>query len=185
VADRAAPIVFVGLMATGKTTVAEAVAECTGWPVRDSDADIEAATGRTVAELLEEEGAEALHEREAAHLLDVVVSGQRCLLAAAASTIDDDRCVVALRSVPVVWLRASLETMVDRFDSRSGRPAFGQSPAQLLAGQLAARTSRFADVADLVLDVDDREPAGLAEEIVAHLGLGRDAAGGGGPQPDR
>jgi shikimate kinase len=164
-------VVFVGLMATGKTTVAEQVAKRTGWSVRDSDADIEAETGRSVDELADEEGPDALHEREARHLLDVVASGERCLLAAAASTIDDDRCVVALRSVPVVWLRARLETMVDRFDSRSGRPDFGQEPAQLLGGQLHRRGPRFAEVADLVVDADDCPPEAIADLVVERFGL--------------
>jgi shikimate kinase len=168
-------VVFVGLMATGKTTVAEQVADRIGWPVRDSDADIEAETGMTVDQLVAAEGVEALHEREAAHLLDVVGSGQRWLLAAAASIIDDDRCVFALRSVPVVWLRASLETMLERFDSRAGRPDFGQEPEALLRGQLEARTPRFAEVADLVVDVDDRPARAIADHVIAHFGLDRPA----------
>lgn len=160
-----------GLMAAGKTTVAARVAGRTGWPVRDSDLDIEGQTGRSVDQLLDEEGEEALHEREARHLLEVVASAERCLLAAAGSTISDDRCLAALRHVPVVWLRARLETMVQRFDSNASRPRFGQEPEALLRRQLRERGPRFAEVADLIIDVEGRSPDDIADEVVDRLGL--------------
>ena len=160
-----------GLMATGKTTVAARVADRTGWPLRDSDRDIEGETGRRVDQLLDEEGEAALHEREARHLLELVASAERCLLAAAGSTISDDRCLAALRHVPVVWLRAQLETMVRRFDSNANRPRFGEEPEALLRRQLRERGPRFAEVADLIIDVEGRSPEDIADEVVDRLGL--------------
>jgi len=173
VKDQTSPVVFVGLMAAGKTTVASRVAARTGWPLRDSDQDIEAETGRRVDQLLEEDGEEALHEREARHLLDLVAARERCLLAAAGSTIGDDRCLAALRHVPVVWLRARVETMVGRFESNANRPRFGQDPAELLRRQLRERGPRFAEVADLVIDIEGRSADDIADEVVDRLGLTR------------
>ena len=59
-------IVIAGLMGAGKSTTGRALAERLGRVWRDSDAEIEAATGRTVRELRDAEGVDAMHAREAA-----------------------------------------------------------------------------------------------------------------------
>jgi len=68
-----------------------------------------------------------------------------------------------------VWLRASVATMASRFRSSPHRPTFGEEPAALLAGQLERRGPRFARLADLVVDVDERSPAVVVDDIVAGL----------------
>jgi shikimate kinase len=167
------PLVVVGLMATGKSTIAHALGTRLGLPVHDSDDDIGAETGRTVRQLTQDEGPATMHEREARQLLDVLADGSPCIAAAAASVIDDERCREALSRVPVVWLRATVATMVSRFSAQSHRPTFGLAPEELLRRQLATRGPRFAAVADVVVDVDGsagpRAPEDIVEEILRRL----------------
>jgi shikimate kinase len=66
----------------------------------------------------------------------------------------------------VVWLRATIDTLRDRIGSGSERP--------LLANGLAAieqidgrRRDRYAAVADVVVDTDDRTPQEVADLVVA------------------
>ena len=62
-------IVLMGLMGTGKTTTGRVLAGRLDWPMRDSDEAIEAATGRSVRELRDEIGTDAMHDLEATALL--------------------------------------------------------------------------------------------------------------------
>ena len=59
-------LVLVGLMGSGKSTVARIAADRLGRRMIDSDAVIEAATGRTVREIFADEGEEAFRKLETA-----------------------------------------------------------------------------------------------------------------------
>jgi shikimate kinase len=162
-------VVMMGLMGSGKTTVGRLVAERLGWPLRDSDAEIEAREGRTVKELDQALGTVAMHSLEAEALLGALASPEPAVICAAASVADDERCLEALAdpSLFVAWLRISPATAAARFDSRGHRPRFGDDPSTFLARQASERDPRFRSVATLVLDADDAEPGDLAGRVVA------------------
>src|ERR671911_539129 len=103
---RSSHVVLVGGMAVGKTTVGWRVAVSLRRPLRDSDIDLEAARGTSGRELAERDGTAALHRWEADHLLRALASPEPQVVAAAASVVDDDRCLHALAAPFVAWLRA-------------------------------------------------------------------------------
>ncbi|MDH4077893.1 MAG: hypothetical protein OEW29_18350, partial [Acidimicrobiia bacterium] len=74
---------IIGLMEAGKTTVADAVARHRGWPMRDSDRDIEAAIGRTGREVAASGGVDTLHRWEERVLLDALDRPEPQVVAAA------------------------------------------------------------------------------------------------------
>ena len=162
-------VVLVGMMGSGKTTVGRLVADRLGWPLRDSDAEIEGRTARTVRELDETVGTDAMHALEAEALLRAIGSPDPAVILAAASVADDDACLAALRdqSLLVAWLRISPATAAARFESRGHRPRFGDDPAAFLAEQAARRDPRFRSVATLELDADAGSSEALAERIAA------------------
>ena len=55
-------VVLVGPMGAGKTTVAGLLGEAWGVPVRDTDADIEAGTGREISDIFVDSGEDAFRE---------------------------------------------------------------------------------------------------------------------------
>ncbi len=75
-------VVIIGLMGAGKTSVGRRLAERLGRTWRDSDADIEAATGATVRELRDREGVDAMHARESAQLLDALATTEPSVISA-------------------------------------------------------------------------------------------------------
>lgn len=158
-------IVIVGLMGAGKTTVGRALAARLGRPWRDSDADIEAATGQTVRELRDREGVDAMHAREAAQLLEALTKLEPNVISAAASVVDVEACRAALDApgVVIIWLRASPAVLAERFSSAEHRPAYGASPEAFLAEQAARRDPLIASLRPIVIDVDDIAP----DEVVA------------------
>jgi shikimate kinase len=164
-------LVLVGLMGVGKTTVGRLAAAALGWPLSDSDTEIQALEGATVRELQERGGAAALHTLEARILLGALAAPEPSVICAAASTIDDERCRAALRGrgVTTVWLTAALATLVARYDSDRHRPRYPQGTQAALAAQLAARADRFASVASATVAVDDLGPEQVLERLAPVL----------------
>jgi shikimate kinase len=165
-------VVLVGLMGSGKTSVGRRMAAQLGWPYRDSDKDIEAATGLTVRELRERDGVDAMHAREARTLLDALGQPDPSVISAAASTIEVPECRAAMRApdVAVVWLRAAPEVLAKRFAAKDRhRPEFGSSPEAFLTEQAERRHPLFASLDPIVIDVDRIRPNEAARQALGAL----------------
>jgi shikimate kinase len=152
------------MMAAGKTSVGRRLAECRGWEFFDSDRQIEAMTGRTVAEIWRTDGEPAFRRLEAQVLADALASTTPRVIAAAGGTVLDEanRRLMQLHH-PVVWLRAKPETLVGRLGSATHRPLLDEDPAGALRRLDALRRPHYEEVADVVVDVDDL----TAEQVVA------------------
>lgn len=158
-------LVVMGLMGAGKSTIAEALSQRLGRPWRDSDHDIESATGRTGREIAASEGVEALHQREEAVLLDALGQPEPLVIAAAGWVVESDRCRTALASATVIFLEVGVGELRRRMNTGGHRRTL--SPAEL--DQLvASRTPLFLQVADLMIDADGR-PEAIVDTIVAAL----------------
>ncbi len=161
-------IVLLGLMGTGKTTVGRLLAARLQRQLRDSDELLEARHGRTAAEIADDVGADGLHRLEAEVLLDALASPTPCVIAAAASTIEDQRCRDALAGAFGVWLRADASALATRVRQQAHRP-LEDNVEQQLATQAARRDPLFARAADLIVDVDDSPPEETADSVVRRL----------------
>ena len=164
-------LVLVGLMGTGKTTTGRVLAATLGWPLRDSDAEIEALTGRSVRELRDELGTDPMHDLEAQALLRALGGDGPDVIGAAASVVDREDCLAALSGarVAVAWLTVSPETAAERFVSGAHRPWYGDDPVAFLARQAREREPAFRSLDPVIVPTDDRPPDAVADAVLAGL----------------
>jgi shikimate kinase len=182
------PVVLVGMMATGKTTVGRRLADALGRQVWDSDEMIEARTGKTVAQLWESGGEPAYRLLETEALESALSADPPGIIAAAGGVVLSAANRVRLQRVSedggvVVWLRADPAVLAARVVPGDHRPLLRDDPLGTLTRLSAQREPLYGEVADRALDVgagsvDDtvaavlQEIAAVSAERVARLAAG-------------
>ena len=157
-------VVLVGPMGAGKTTVARLLADAWGVTARDTDADIVAAEGRTVADIFVESGEPEFRrlERDA---VDRALSGHDGVLALGGGAVLDPATREQLAGHTVVFLRVGLSDAVKRVGLGSSRPLLLGNVRGRIKTLLDERTPVYESVATLVVDTDGRGPEDVAREI--------------------
>ena len=157
-------VVLVGPMGSGKTTVGRILAEELGMGARDTDADIEAAEGRTVSDIFVDSGEEEFRRLEAAAVAEALTTHDG-VLALGGGAVLDPQTRDQLQGHTVVFLRVGLADAVKRVGLGSGRPLLLGNVRGRIKALLDERTPIYESVATLVVDTDGRTPEDIAGDI--------------------
>lgn len=166
-------LVLVGPPASGKTTVGTAVADALGLVFRDTDADIEAETGSSVADLFVSQGEphfRALERAAVAHAL----AGHDGVVALGGGAVMDDATRALLVSYgraggTVVRLDVNLASAAKRVGLSRDRPLLAVNPRAMLRQMLEARAPLYDEVATVTVATGGREPADVVADVLAAL----------------
>ena len=160
-------LVLVGMMGVGKSTVGRRVAKILERPFRDSDDEIVARTGRSVADIFATDGEARFREIEADVMAELLSADRPSVIAAAGGSILSESTRSLLRSTArVVWMRAPIDLLVGRTSRGTHRPALADDPRGTLERMEADRTDLYAGSADVVVDCA-RPKREVIEAVVA------------------
>lgn len=158
------------MMGSGKTTVGRALAQRLGYPYLDSDEEVERVTGRTVAEIFRTRGEAAFRAHEKRAMAEALTSDGPVVVSVAGGAVLDPENRRRLRQGGlVVWLKASMRTLAERVGTGEGRPLLGRDPLQSLTRLYQQRRHLYAEVADMVIEVDTLTTEQAVERILERL----------------
>ncbi|MCO5107823.1 MAG: shikimate kinase [Burkholderiaceae bacterium] len=163
------PIVLVGMMGSGKSTVGRRLASRLQRRFVDADKVLEERCGVPISTVFELEGEEGFRRREAA-LLDELTREPSVVLATGGGVVmrDANRRLLAERGF-VVFLQASLADLWQRLRRDRARPLLQtDNPRERIAQLLALREPLYREIANLTV-VSARQPV---DELVADI-IGR------------
>ena len=155
------------MMGSGKTTIGRLLADRLGFAYRDSDEEIERKTGRTVREIFETHGEAAFREEETAALRVAIEGDADAVIGVAGGAVlhPANRDCIA-RAGTVVWLRGPMELLAERASRGEHRPLLDGDAEGALRRLYRQREPIYAELADLVVDIDGRTPAQIVDLIV-------------------
>ena len=151
------PIVMVGLMGAGKTSVGRALAHHLGVPFVDSDKEIERAAGCSVVDIFSMYGEKEfrrVEERVVRRLLDSEPR-VKVLSTGEGAFITPEIREKVLSDAISIWLKADLDLLVKRTQFRDTRPQLLHTDSKKILAQLIAERYNTYAMADITVETFD------------------------------
>lgn len=178
-------VVLIGPPGAGKSTVAAALGRLLHLPVRDTDADVEAAAGMPVSDIFIEHGEPAFRELERAAVARALAE-HAGVLALGGGAVLDPATQQAVRGHRVVFLDVGIADASARIGFARSRPLLVGNPRAQWLRLMAERRPVYERLATLSVLTDGHSPEQVARLVLAGLGLTAAPDAGAGPhRPDR
>lgn len=165
------PIVMVGLMGAGKTSVGRALAHHLGVPFVDSDKEIERAAGCSVVDIFTLYGEQEFRRVEqqvfmrimdAAPKIKVISTGEGAFITPGIrKRVLDDAISI--------WLRADLDLLVKRTGFRDTRPQLLHNDSKKILSQLIAERYDTYALANVTVETRDESLRKTVAKVIDAL----------------
>lgn len=173
------PIVLIGMMGAGKTTVGRRLAARLGRHFVDSDEEVEKAAGMSIEDIFAAHGEADFRAGEVKVIARLLKEGGIVLGTGGGAFMNAETRGLIKQSAVSVWIKADFELLFQRVSRRSNRPLLKTAnPRETLQKLIDARYPTYAE-ADITItsrDVpQDQVASEVIDAIVAHFGApGRD-----------
>ncbi|MEO6015014.1 MAG: shikimate kinase [Devosia sp.] len=168
------PIVLVGMMGAGKTTVGRKLAARLGRHFVDSDEEVEKAAGMSIEDIFASRGEADFRAGEVRVIARLLKDQDLVLGTGGGAFMNAETRALVKQSALSVWIKADFELLFARVQRRSNRPLLKTAnPRQTLMDLIDKRYPTYAeaDVTVVSKDVPQDQVAGeVIEALMAHLG---------------
>ena len=161
-------LVLIGPPGAGKSTVGRLVAKNLGVGFRDTDADIVAVTGKTVAEVFIDDGEEHFRALERT-AVEIALRGHAGVLSLGGGAVLDAGTRALLKEHRTLLLQVDLSSAASRVGMNRDRPVLALNPRAQLKQLLDARMPLYLEVATDVVDTRNRTARQVADDVTALL----------------
>lgn len=164
------PIIIVGLMGSGKSTIGRRLAQVLDLDFVDSDSEIEKASQMTIADLFEVYGEPEFRALEQRVVLRLIEGGSRVVSTGGGAFVNPEiRASVKSNGVSV-WLDADIDTLMDRVSRRDTRPLLkNDDPRETMLRLMEVRNPVYAEADLRVRSREERKEVIVGEVIEALL----------------
>jgi shikimate kinase len=133
------PVVLVGLMGVGKSTVGKRLAARLDLPFVDADHAIEEAADLSIAEIFEKFGEAHFRDGERRVIARLIEGSPKVIATGGGAFMQAETRALILDRAIAIWLDADIEVLVDRVRRRSGtRPLLKDRDERQVLTELAA-----------------------------------------------
>jgi shikimate kinase len=163
------PVVLVGLMGVGKSTVGRRLAKRLGLPFVDSDVAIEDASGLSAAEVFERYGEDDFRDGER-RLVARLVEGDVRVIATGGGAYADPRTRKLLNERAItIWLDAPIDILAERTSRRDTRAQLRHDDPKSVLERLDHERRRSYEEAHIHVKSGDGAHKEVVEAIVQAL----------------
>jgi shikimate kinase len=164
-------LILIGSRGSGKSTVGELLAQRLGWRFADTDAAIEAAAGRSIADIFATEQEAGFRNRETAVLQELCQEPKLVLATGGGAVLRPSNRALLRSAGFVVWLQVSAEVAWARLQAdpttAARRPNLTATGGlEEVRTLLTAREPLYREMADFTIRTDRPSPEAVATAIL-------------------
>ena len=139
------PVVLVGMMGVGKTSVGKRLAAVLELSFADADEEIETAAQLTIPEIFETHGEAYFRDGERRVIARLVSEGPKVIATGGGAFCNEETRALILERAIAVWLDSDIDTLVERTRRKDNRPLLKQGdPREILARLKAEREAAYS-----------------------------------------
>jgi shikimate kinase len=164
------PVVLVGMMGAGKSTVGRRLAARLGLPFMDADSEIERAhANMTIPEIFAVHGEPYFRDGEARVIARLLDNGA-CVLATGGGAFmrEETRTRIGDKAVSI-WLKADADIIMKRVKRRADRPLLQTADPAATIGRLIEQRHPVYELADITIASRDVLHEKIVEECIEAL----------------
>jgi shikimate kinase len=142
------PLVLVGMMGSGKSTLGRKLAHVLGFDFVDADDEIAAAARMTIPEIFETYGEDGFRDGERRVMARLIGGGaQRRVIATGGGAFVDPRTrALILDQAIAIWLDCDIDTLLERLGRKDTRPLLRQGdPREIVTRLSEQRRPAYAE----------------------------------------
>lgn len=160
------PIVLVGLMGVGKSTVGRKLAELLACDFVDADDEIEKAAQRSVAEIFEQFGEAYFRDGERRVIARLIEEQSGVIASGGGAFVDPDTRALILDQAIAVWIDTDIDILVERTSRRNTRPLLKNGDPREILTRLFKEREPFYSQAQIRITSKDTPHAQTALAIL-------------------
>lgn len=131
------PIVLVGLMGVGKSTIGRKLAARLGIDFVDADHEIEAAAGLSISEIFEKYGEDHFRDGERRVIARLIDGRVKVVATGGGAFMNEATRALILDRATAVWIDADIKILAERVSRRDTRPLLIGKDAKSVLSALA------------------------------------------------
>ncbi len=163
------PIMLVGLMGVGKTTVGKRLAVRLGLDFVDADHEIEKAAGLTIPEIFDRFGETHFRDGERRVIARLIENGAKVIATGGGAFMNDETRNLMLSRAITVWIDANIDTLAERVARKNNRPLLKGKNAHAVLSELAKARNPIYALADFQVLSQTAPHDATVEAIVEKL----------------
>ncbi len=163
------PVVLVGLMGSGKSTVGRRTAKLLGVKFADSDQIIVKEAGISIADIFEFAGEKKFRDMELKALTTIISPALQVIATGGGAFCQEQTANLLLERSHVVWLKAPPATLLARIRSIKSRPLLNSDHPLATLTELNQERATYYQKAQIHLDTDGLSTHKAAEALLRAL----------------
>ncbi|MEE8259178.1 MAG: shikimate kinase [Sphingomonadales bacterium] len=163
------PLILIGMMGAGKSTIGRLLAAALERDFCDSDHGVEIRAGKTITEIFEQDGEGAFRALENQVMGGLLCHKNTVIAAGGGAFLDNDLRTSVIENATSIWLKDAPEEMFNRAIGDGDRPRLkADNPHQEFLDLYNARKQNYA-LADITIECEKASPGEVVKLILKAL----------------